>query len=559
MRGGGFGRVVAATVIVTTAIIGANLTSSGGGVAVSANLFAVPPASSDGTTTCARSSTELEYAAAVSANAVCKSSGTQTSWEIACAAATGGDKVGVMPGVYASVGAQNWTFGNNITDCSDNTGADYDPNWREKGTSEGSLANWVTYVPGEDCGGTPNITFSTHFNVKAERHIIIGSPPGDTTSPGGECFYFNRTINTLNPPTPKNIIFRGKSPTQPMQVYGMNLSAPTNFLMENIDYGPNVQCAANDTNATPTFFRCDPSGPYFESVYATIGTNVAGCVPASTGGCAGYFSQGGDEFVEPQIRQGQSGVVHTNVRLDNFRVHDTSAKGTGAGVHPGCFLLPINSDTSVPNHNIVLNAVSCERNVIGVQQAFSSVTVQNSYFGCPVNDLAQTGGQWDVCSETYALGMACREDLAPGCVQTNVLLRYNVFFDGANPGIGFNDPASSSFGTYSNVRAIGNIFIGSGLTGCSFTGVTCANNSFINTSTAGSNPTTLSCDPTIDSDQSTPDNLWRESTQLDPRLSGASCGVPTLDPSTLGTDYQLGFDIDGDARGASATRAGVDN
>jgi hypothetical protein len=554
---------ITATVIGAAILIGGYAAiqgGGGGGAAASANLFVVAPASSDGTTTCVRSSTLKSYADALASNAVCKSSGTQTSWEIACAAATGGDKVGVMPGVYASVGAQNWTFGNNITDCSDGLGADYDPNWREKGTSEGSLANWVRYMPGVDCEGTPNISFSTHFNVKAERHIIIGSPPGDTTSPGGECFYFNRTINTLNPPTPKNIIFRGKSPTQPMQVYGMNLSAPTNFLMENIDYGPNVQCAANDTNATPTFFRCDPSGPYFESVYATIGTNVAGCVPASTGGCAGYFSQGGDEFVEPQIRQGQSGVVHTNVRLDNFRVHDTSAKGTGAGVHPGCFLLPINSDTSVPNHNIVLNAVSCERNVIGVQQAFSSVTVQNSYFGCPVQDLAQTGGDWDVCSESYALGMACREDLAPGCQQTNVLLRYNVFFDGANPGIGFNDPSSSSFGTYSNVRAIGNIFIGSPLTGCSFTGVTCANNSVFNTSATGaSSTTTLSCDPTIDSEQATSDDLWRESTQLDPRLSGASCGVPTLDPSTLGTDYQLGFDIDGDARGSSSTRAGVDN
>jgi hypothetical protein len=551
---------ITATVIGAAILIGGYAAVQGGGEPVLANVFVVPPASADGSTSCVRSATEKNYADALAANAVCKSSATATSWEIACAAATGGDDIGVMPGVYSSVGAQNWTFGNNTTDCSDNTGADYDPNWREKGTSEGSLANWVNFKAGVDCGGTPNISFSTHFNVNAERHIIIGSRPGDTTSPGGECFYFNRTINTLNPPTPKNIIFRGKSPTQPMQVYGMNLSAPTNFLMENIDYGPNVQCAANDANATPAYFRCDPSGPYFEAAYATFGTNLAGCVPASTGGCAGYFSQGANEFVEPQIRQGQSGVVHTNVRLDHFTVHDTTAKGTGAGVHPGCFLLPINSDTSVPNHNIVLNAVSCERNVIGVQQAFSSVTIQNSYFGCPVIDLAQSSpqGKYDVCSESYALGMACREDLAPGCVQTNVLLRYNVFFDGANPSIGFNDPASSSFGTYSNVRAIGNIFIGSPMTGCGFTGVTCANNAVFNTS-AEAGATTLSCDPTIDSEQSTPDNLWRESTQLDPRLNASSCGVPTLNPSSLGADYQLGFDIDGDARGATSTRAGVEN
>jgi hypothetical protein len=529
--------------------------SGGGGDTVVANVFVVPQSSADGTTTCVRSATAVEYDNgtandALSLNAVCRSSGTLTSWEMACAAATGGDTVGVMPGVYARV--TTWFFGNNITDCADGTGAAYDPNWQEKGASESSLANWVTYVPAEDCGGTPNVSFSTSFNVKANRHVIFD----------GSCFYFNRTINTLNPPTPENMIWRGDSPENPMNIYGFNLSAPTNVMFQNIDYGPNVQCAANDANALPVYFRCDPSGPYFESVYANFGTNLPGCVPASTGGCAGYFSQGGDEFVEPQIRQGQAGVQYGPIRLDHFNVHDTSAKGTGAGVHPGCFLLPINSNTLAPAHNLVFNAVSCERNVIGVQQAHSAVTVQNSYFGCPVIDLAQSSpqGQWDVCSESYALGMACREDLAPSCVQTNVLLRYNVFFDGANPGLGFNDPASSSFGTYSNVRVIGNIFIGSPLTGCSYTGVTCANNSVFGTSAPGaSSTTTLSCDPTVDSEQATPDSLWRESTQLDPRLNGSSCGVPTLNPSTLGTDYQLGFDIDGDARGSTATRAGVDN
>jgi hypothetical protein len=560
----------------------------GGGEEVTANLFLVPQSSSDGSTGCVRSATELEYAAAVSANAVCDGNWTSsTSWDVACKAATAGDSVGVMPGTYGFVTGGNYLMGGPQStgvnasdyDCSDGSGVDYDPNWREKGTAEASLANWVHFKPGVDCEGTPNINFALSTSsgratfASANWHMIIGSYPGDTTSPGGECFNFNRTIfihdrnSSLSASNvrPSNIMFRGKSPASRMQMYGMELRGPKNVLFENIDYGPNVICAANDTNATPAYWRCDPSGPYFESVYATNGSNTSGCTPATAASkCAGTNSGGGaDEFAEPFFHGGTCCGIYTNLRLQTFQLHDGNARGNGAEVHPGCFMFDGVAGTGgLSAHNLVMDGVSCERQVIGVQSQDAGVTVQNSYFGCAVVDLPNTSpqGEWDECASGQpSVRLYSRGDLGGGPI-SNTLYRYNVFFGTTSAAALLVTTPDATFGTYSNVRIVGNIFINGSLTGCSISGVSCANNAIYNTTATGASSTqTLSCDPTVDSDHMTSDHLWRETTQLDPRLSGASCGLTALDPSSLGADYQLGFDIDGTARGASSTMPGVDN
>jgi hypothetical protein len=573
---------ITATVIGAAILVGGYAAVQGGGESVAANLFVVAPASSDGTTTCVRSSTKITYAAALAANAVCDGNGTSsTSWDVACKAATAGDDVGVMPGVYENVASGNYLMGGppstgqNAVDynCADG-GSDYNPNWREQGLSDPSsvLASWVNFKPGVDCEGTPNISFAyesgTATFAGADWHLIIGSRPGDTTSPGGECFNFNRsiyihdrntTVNFSNA-RPGNILFRGKSRTQLMQMYGLEIRGAKNVLFENIDYGPNIQCAGNDANATPAFFRCDPAGAYFEAPYAAFG-NLPGCTPFNTlAACGGTFDQGTQEFAEVYIHQGSWEAAgpdyYNNIRLQYFLWHDGQVKGTGSEVHPGCFLLAPGQNAGVPAHNLVFDTVSCERQILGMQHADSGVTVQNSYFSCATLDtnLTTPVGRWDQCSGQTQVRLGCRSDLNPSCEQSDVLYRYNVFFS-QSPLLMGAAPA----GTYSNVRVVGNIFLNANLTGCSTTGVTCANNSFLGVSTAGTSPTTLSCDPTIDSEQATPDNLWRDTTQLNARLSGSSCGVPTLDPSTLGSDYQLGFDIDGDARGSTATKPGVDN
>jgi hypothetical protein len=205
---------------------------------------------------------------------------------------------------------------------------------------------------------------------------------------------------------------------------------------------------------------------------------------------------------------------------------------------------------------MVFDGMSCERNVIGVQNLDSGVTVQNSYFGCVAltMSIATPQGRWDQCDSTQPqYGIAC----VGSCTSSNVLVRYNVFFANAGGTTLVLQPDNATFGAMSNNRVVGNIFMGP-VSGCTNPGVTCANNSFgSGVATAGSSVTSLTCDPFVDSDQSN-SNTWSETTELDPRLSGASCNVPTLDPSTLGADYQLGFDIDQQARGASSTRPGAD-
>jgi hypothetical protein len=580
----GAGVVVVAGVLAA----GGSYVVGGGGEAVSANLYAVAPASSDGSTSCVRSSTELSYADALAANAVCKGNGTSsTSWDVACKAATGGDEVGVMPGTYGFVTSGNYLMGGPQStgvnaseyDCSDGTGVDYDPNWREKGDAEASLANWVTFKPGVDCQGTPNVNFAMSTGggratfSSANWHLIIGSAPGDTTGPGGECINFNRTIYVFDRNSvvsasnarPSNIMFRGKSPSERMQMYGLELRGVKNLLIENVDYGPSLQCVSQNGPASPESIRCNPSGPYFESVYANNGTNLTGCSSDTADTlCAGWFNGGGaNEFTEPFIHGSVCCYAYNNVRFQTFQLHDGQVAGTGSNFHPGCFMFDGTAGIpGLPAHNMVFDGVSCERQVIGVQSQDSGLTVQNSYFGCAVVDLPQTSpaGQWDVCANGQpSVRLYSRADLGGGPI-SNVLYRYNVFYATNAAAALLVTTPDATFGTYSNVRIVGNIFIGGSLTGCSITGVSCDRNSIFNTTATGaSNTTTLSCDPTVDSDQSTPDDLWRETTQLDPRLNGSSCGVPTLDPSALGADYQLGFDIDGTARGASATKAGADN
>jgi hypothetical protein len=526
-----------------------------------ANLYI---AESAGTTTCVRSASLITYTAALAGNNVCKGNSTSYSaWEKGCAAATGGDIVGVTPGVYSpAISGQDWLMAGTLLgvggDCSDNLGADYDPNWEEKGDAEASLANWVTFTPSSDVG-CPNVSFSRPVNFGwSDWHLRIV----------GGCFDFNRTVILNHGGSASgdmaNIGFEGTSASDTMDMYGIEIKGADNVWFKHIDYGPNVQCAANDSNATPAYFRCSPSGAIWESRYATNGTNAPGCTPNATGLCAGFFPGGSPagnyEFVEPYIHTGAN--VYSDIRFEDFHVHDGQAKGTGAGVHPGCFMFDGNAGISgLPAHNMVFDGVSCERQVIGVQHSDSGVTWQNSYFGCPVVDLPNTApsaGEWDECAPQISLGVGCRADLtSPDCVVSNVLIRYNVFFEGGSAGLLFQTP-SATFGTYSNVRVVGNIFLDT-LVGCSIAGVTCENNSFYGVSTAGSDATTLSCNPTIDSDQSTSDDLWRESTQLNPRLNGSSCGVPSLNPSALGTDYQLGYDIDDDARGSTSTHAGAEN
>jgi hypothetical protein len=564
------------------------------GESITANIFAVPATgtySADGVSNCVRSATPKTYeqAKAASPRNICSyvfTGDPATSWDKACVAATAGDTIGVMPGTYRGVGGGSFLLGSDALnqDCSDGQGATYDPNAVEKGGSLASLTNWVTFKPGTNVNCTQTGSTTINMSKTAETGRMQFANGNWHAIIEGDCFNFDRTIHINDrgcPDTcgrPKNLIFRGNTKTRLMQWYGIEIIGATNMLFENIDYGPNVQCAANDELAFPVYFRCDPNGPYFEAWYATKGSNIAGCVPNNTDACAGFFAggspQGANEFVEPYIH-GSGGYNYADLRFQNWHLHDGQAKGQGSGVHPGCFMFDGNQGIgNLPSHNMVFDNISCERQVIGIQHQDGGVTVQNSYFGCPVNDLTSGTGRWDECAAQAHVGISLRANDGNNnprpvdqTVMHNILYRYNVFFDNPN----FFNPTTinnagiviqqgGSFGSgFNNVRIIGNIFIGSDLIGCSFTGVTCADNAFLGASGVGTRPTTLTCDPFVDSQQATPDGLWRETTQLNPRLSGANCNVPLLNPSVLGADYQLGLDMDGNVRGATATYAGTDN
>src|SRR5206468_4197845 len=87
-------------------------------------------------------------------------------------------------------------------------------------------------------------------------------------------------------------------------------------------------------------------------------------------------------------------------------------------------------------------------------------------------------GSWDSCATAQPeLTSACRNDINPGCVVSNVLYRYNVFL-GNSIGMIFNPP-SATFGTFNNLRVIGNVFAQTP-SGCTITGITCDNNAFLN-------------------------------------------------------------------------------
>jgi hypothetical protein len=526
--------------------------SPGGGSEATANLFAV---ASGGSPNCTRSSTLKNYADAVTAGAVCgpgvrTSNGSinGTGFGNACHAATGGDKVAVRNGAYAQNPANGYLFDGNL-DCSDGTGADYNPNWEEQGVSQGSLANWVTFVPGESPAA---ITFTVGSMTipRGNYHMIwegIDVNTGIRFNSGGE--------------TPgqraENIIMRGSSSSNRATIYGIQVTGSKNILFQHIDNGPSNQCAKNDSNV-PVAWRCNPSGPWFEAQYANFGTTTSSCNMQNGNHtlCGGFWANGGSEWAELYVHDGGAGA-YQNIRFEDFINHDQqSIQDSTVAAHPGCLMTYDTGNATTSSHNMVLDGYVCERATgATIQLADSGVTIQNSTFGCQVQSLQNSGGIWDGTCVAAAFGYGQKNPGSGG--GTNVLIRYNYFGPGSN-GLTINTSATGNFQDVTNFRVIGNVFAG-GVT-CGVTGVTYANNAFVNgVSTCGIPAQSLSAgDPVVNSSYDTPDNLYKlKGPTIDARADG-SPAISTINPTSLGADYQLGWDIDREARSSTATRPGVD-
>jgi hypothetical protein len=551
---------ITATVIGAAILIGGYAAiQGGGGVAAQANLFAV---ASSGSPNCTRSSTLITYEAAVSAGAVC-GPGVRTSngsidgtpFGNACHAATGGDKVAVKNGNYAQTPSNGFLLDGNL-DCSDGAGADYNPNWEEQGVSEGSLANWVTFVPGD---ATPAITFNVgSFTIPQGNYHMIWEGIDVNT---GIRFNFGGESPGQRA---QNIIIRGESSTELATLYGIQITGSKNILLKDVSNGPSNQCAKNDA-FVPVAWRCNPSGPWFEAQYANFGTATASCDMQNGNhtSCGGWWANGGSEWAELYIHDGGAGP-YQNIRLENYVNHDQqSIQDSTAAAHPGCLMSFDTGNSTTTSHNLVLDGYVCERPAgASIQLADSGVTIQNSVFGCQVQSLQNSGGLWDGTCVGAAFGWGRK---TPSGGATNVLLRYNYFgASGAFNGLTINTSATGSFSDVTNFRVVGNVFADT--VTCGVTGVTYDSNAFVNgVSTCGTNATSLSAgDPVVTSSYDTADNLYSlENAVMDAHKDG-SPALPTLNPTSLNTscgctDYTLGWDVDRDTRSSTSTRPGVDD
>jgi hypothetical protein len=538
---------ITATVVGAAILIGGYAaTQGGGGAEASGNLFLV---ASGGTPSCVRSSSLLTYQEAVNAGgtAICGAGNgnvgfVATAFDNACDAATGGDIVAVRNGAYSQNMANGFLMEAN-EDCSNGTGADYNPNWEEQGSGEGSLTNWVTFVPGES---PQNITFEPASFIfgRGNYHMIwkdIDVNTGMKFNYGGES----------SGQRAKNIIIRGNSKDDRANIHGIQIIGAENILLKHLDYGPSNQCGkANDANV-PDNFECDENAATFESQYAFKGTASPGCSEDAAVLCGGYFWNGGSEWVEMYIHNGGAGD-YLNVRVEDVINHDQQGKRDGTDVHPGCLLTWDFGQATTTAHNLVLDHYVCVRSTgASIQLADSGVTVQNSMFGCQVQSLENTGGTWDGTCTGSAFGLAQKTGSNS---QTNILFRYNVFTHAAGS-TGLNIQSGGSFDTFSNTRFVGNIFLGS-ISGCSTSGVSFDSNTFAQgVTTCGTNAESLGAgDPVVDSSYDTDGSYVLDGDPFDPNLDG-SPSVQTVNPTG---DLSLDHDFEGDAR-SNPTHVGADH
>jgi hypothetical protein len=361
----------------------------------------------------------------------------------------------------------------------------------------------------------------------------------------------------------QNIIMRGLSSSDLMTIYGVQIIGSKNILLQYINNGPSNQCAKNDPGV-PEAWRCDPDGPWFEAQYADVGT-VTGACDMQNGNhtfCGGFWANGGSEWSELYIHDGGAGG-YENIRLEHFINHDqTSIQDSTAAAHPGCLMHFGGSNVVQTAHNAVLDHYVCERPAgASVQFADSGWTIQNSVFGCQVQSLQNSGGVWDGSCIAVPFGFGVKSSTG-GTGATNVLIRYSYFGSGAGSSLAILTGAGW-VNNFSNIRIVGNVFAG-GVT-CGVTGVTYANNAFVNgVSTCGSPAEALGAgDPIANSSYDQPAPGYKlEGATIDPSADG-SPALTNLNPTSLNTtcgctDYTLDHDFEGDARSSTATKPGAD-
>ena len=327
-----------------------------------ANLYVT---ASGGSASCVRSASAVDYATAAANNNVCAANGTTSAWQVACAAATAGDVVGVKAGNYPSPNsASRYVTG----DCSDGLGADVNPNAVEQGVASGTTANWVTFSCADGNAARSVSLYLGGAEFKGNEHALYNMPcmyiPSLYIGEGGDSTLTTQNEQFIN-----------------VSMGGFSTIGAKNVLMKGGEIGPSVKCASIDTGMAAQF-QCDPSGPWFEAQYANFnpsGYTSAQCV-ANVSNCGGSTNV----MQEPYIHGNTGAIQSVNIRWQDVWVHDQQTKNAGtigSGWHPGALLM--DGQGSTDPYRVVLDGVKVERvSVQGIQTDSSGLTVQNSTFGC---------------------------------------------------------------------------------------------------------------------------------------------------------------------------------
>lgn len=350
-----------------------------------------------------------------------------------------------------------------------------------------------------DSGNVTQLAPGTQFVITGPHVTIQGS-----------CFKFNKIWvgDGANGVSVDDVTIDGVS----MMIF--DISGSSNVTIKNSKVGPMIACFGPGNGAT--------------SCQDNTATNEK------------YFFDNGypnTQYNEPKIHSGGNtgAVPPTNVTLLN-NMFDTMQSRDANTLHTGCLWTGWGGTTN----NIVIDGNKFQRCAvydIHIDAGGASQTIQNNWFGYPVEPLANTSQVgFDTETTPGFTDIQCKSGV---CDPTNFLIRFNTF----SHGIDMNYGGAGTSAT--NVRLIGNI-LGSN-SNCGF-GQT-ANFNITNSGTCGTNSSAAT----------TSSQVTTYSYPFDFHLIGA-VGSKTADNyvTPTGADYTLTTDIDGQARTAGSRDAGAD-
>ena len=520
----------ATTTTATTTTATTATTTTGGTTGFTANLFIHP---TSGTTTCVKNSSLVDYSTALASNNVCRS--LYRSCQIA-QGGTVGVKAGDYPNVPGGSPLPNGEDGFN-TDCGAAGATPYDPNWREKGLSEPARIGWATFKCAD--GESSNVRFARPASSGINLYFFSNAHAEFY----GGCFRLPNVYLHYSGGTglvTQNLIFRGGE--RRIAFLGWKSHGAKNVAIYRFEQMPFVFCANYNDSAYSMNDRCraDVSSTN-ESWYGGLTTQQIENIHTQA----------------PDFRRNSSGAT-INGRAEDGIVHDSGTKNPVW--HTGCpRTLDQNGtgangvDNASASHNIVFDSITCYRvNTFGIfLEKSDGVTIQNSAFGCPMDNMLNTGYTlWYRCVPVQlGIDVTCKN--ARGA--SNILIRYNSMA---------TKMAIRECFSYNNVRLIGNVMKGTG-TSCT-SGVVYSHNAYGDGGCSlDANRFTFISDPfSIDNRTDIPypptfAQTAMENVGFDPTLTFGTKVFENALPST--GDFCLAKDRNGDARAGCGIVSGIND